>query len=91
MSIVKITRNGKQAEVVEKYLPEFLKDGWSIVADSSDPKGDELELKVIESDSKEDIEKLIKDLFDVDLDKRLSLDNMKEKALAVINESKRVD
>lgn len=100
MPEVAIVRNGKQAKVVDLYLSDFLADGWEL-ADAKqvegddhpkvDPAGDTLELTIIESKNKDDVEKLIKDLYGVDLDKRLSLDNMKERALAVINESKRVD
>lgn len=79
---------------VDTAVPVLLSEGWvKTVAELPDeePKHDDLELKIIESESKEDIEQTIKALFNIDLDKRLSLDNLKEKALAVINESKRVD
>jgi hypothetical protein len=30
MSDVKITRNGVEAEVVARYLPDFIADGWEV-------------------------------------------------------------
>lgn len=90
VSIVK-TFDGKERKtsILERYLPLYTKEGWRVVGE--EPQGDNVEMQIISAETKEDIEKLIKDLYGVDLDKRLSLDNLKEKALAVINESKRVD
>ena len=86
MDSIRIERNGVKAEVIERYLPEFLADGWLKVTESVDESN--AELKVTESDSKDEIEALIKTLFGIDLDKRGSLETIKEKALAIIRESK---
>lgn len=159
MGIVKVTRNGKQAEVVERYLPEFLKDGWKEVKNSKSgneqgldnqaigeklaeeeqerevlaakarikedeeramaiakneqevkeyleehqPDPTEAHQKSVEAarkkhmdhvlaaEDKDTVVEYIKETFDEDIDKRGSLDTVKEKAKAVINESERVD
>lgn len=76
----------RQTSILERYLPLYTKEGWRVVGE--EPQGDHVEMQIIAAESKDDIEKLIKDLYGVDIDKRLSLDNMKEKALAVANENK---
>lgn len=43
------------------------------------------------AETKEDLEKLVMDLYGVKIDKRGTIETVKEKAKAVINESKRVD
>lgn len=77
---------------VDKVVPILLKEGWvKEPSELPDCEQNDIELLVIEAETKEEIEALLKSRFGVELDKRGSLDTVKEKALAVINESKRVD
>ena len=79
MDSVKIERNGVEAEVIERYLPDFLADGWTKVA--ADVKE-----KIALSESKEEVEAIVKENFNVDIDKRGSLETIKEKALSLTGE-----
>lgn len=131
MSIA-IERGEHKAEVEERYLSDFIKDGWSVVGGSSSvaalsgsndaalvlalseentalkkqieeltkklalnpnnegsQSSDDHSLKVMEFLDKDAIESYIKENFGVDVDKRGSLETVKDKALAVINESGR--
>lgn len=131
---VKIERNGQKAEVDDRYLSDFINDGWSVVGGSASvaaisgskdselivslrkeneslkaqieelkkqltpneneekqPSVDDHQLKVMEFLDKDAIESYIKENFGVDIDKRGSLETVKDKALAVINESGRSD
>lgn len=87
MSEVNIVRGDVQASVEDRYLDEFVKDGWRL-ADS--PPSDH-EAKIASLNDKDEVESYIKEHFGVDIDKRGSLETVKEKALAVINESGRSD
>ena len=86
MDSVKIVRNGVEAEILDRYLSEFLKDGWAKADEST--ADDSIESKIAASESKDEIELLIKSKFSVDLDKRGSIETVKEKALAIIRDSK---
>jgi len=129
---VAIERNGSQAEVDERYVADFVKDGWAVVGGAvsvsalagskdaelilalteeneslkariKDLEGklaanpvtpvdvDEHSLKVMALDDKDAVESYIKEHFGAELDKRGSLETVKDKALAVINESGRTD
>jgi hypothetical protein len=49
------------------------------------------ELAVMAMDTKDDVESFIKEHYGVDIDKRGSLDTVKDKAIGVINDSGRAD
>ncbi len=82
MNSVKIERNGVKAEVLEKYLGDFLIDGWE---KSAEPTS-EVVKKINDAGSKDEIAALIKDNFDADIDKRGSLETIKEKAILIAGE-----
>ena len=39
--VVKITRGGVEAEVVSRYVGDFLRDGWIKVEDAVEPEDEE--------------------------------------------------
>jgi hypothetical protein len=86
--VVKISRDGKEAEVVERYAGDFLRDGWvKVDAEPEDHVFDNIESKINASESKDEIESIIKYSFGVDLDKRGSIETVREKALSIVTDS----
>lgn len=97
MDTVKIEKDGKWSEINSKWLPRFEKDGW--VTDGQperEPKRGSEKVTTSEiaelielSETKDELESLIKDAFGVDLDKRKGLEKLKTEAgeLVKFNES----
>lgn len=90
MNTVTLKRGGKVTEISVKWRERFLKDGW--VEEGAEPEkpkqvstGDMAEL-IEASETKDDLEALIKDAFNVDLDKRKGLDKLKAESLELVNE-----
>lgn len=75
---------------VDKVAPQLLTEGWVKTVDELSDS-DSIRDFIIACQNKDEIERYIGENFKVDLDKRLSLENMKEAAMKVIDESKRVD
>lgn len=76
----------------ERYLEKLFGMGWAkfpedLQDDESTAQSsfiaDEIELKIMGFESKDEVELLIKGLFNTDIDKRGSLDHVKEKALQI--------
>jgi hypothetical protein len=90
---IKIERNGVEAEVEDRYVSDFISDGWKrLEPEILPPKtADEHILHVMNLLSKDDIEEYVKKYFGVDLDKRGNLETVAEKAIGIINESGRTD
>lgn len=84
MSSIDIKRGEVVASVDERYLKDFIADGWAVC-------GGDHQSKIESMKDKDEVESYIKDNFGVELDKRGTLETVKEKALAVINESGRAD
>jgi hypothetical protein len=85
MTTIKIKRNNVKAEIVGVYLKDFIADGWEEIKDSIDEGN--AEQKILASDSKDEIEAIIKELLGVDIDKRKSLESIKELALAMLKDA----
>lgn len=85
-NVIKIEKDGKKAEVVDRYLADFIKDGWLEVGIKTDDSINisEIELKINSTESKDDIEAIIKDAYNIDIDKRGNLDTVKEKAISIV-------
>lgn len=45
MQPVKIERNGVEAEVVDRYLKDFLADGWSVIGEAA-PQDSQINLSL---------------------------------------------
>lgn len=90
---INIERNGVKAEVEDRYLPDFIADGWKKCEPEALPEKTpaEHELHVMGLLSKDEIEEYVKAYFGVDLDKRGSLETVAEKAIGIINDSRRAD
>lgn len=78
----------------DRYHERLLAMGWrktpeELKADEQEPEGHELH--IIGLGDKDAVESYVKEHFGVDIDKRGSLETVKDKALAVINESGRTD
>lgn len=76
----------------ERYLERLFGLGWTKLPEDlkdddapAQPTGsaDDIELKIMGFESKDEVESLIKELFNVDIDKRGSLDHVKDKALQI--------
>lgn len=90
MNTITLTRDGNVTQVNAKWRERFVKDGWKEeggedVAPEKVSNGDMAEL-IEMSETKDELEELIKDAFNVDLDKRKGLDKLKAEALELVNE-----
>lgn len=89
------------AMVHSRNLNKFLEMGYkkthaeaevSVIENScGDQKSGENWELIKDLPNKDEVEQFVKDMTGVDIDKRGSLDTVKEKALAVLNESKRAN
>lgn len=93
-NFIELERSGKTTKVNAKWRKRFEKDGWKVVGKTADEppapqkvsNGDMASL-IDSSETKDQLESLIKDAFNVDLDKRKGLDKLKAEALELVNES----
>lgn len=90
MNKITLTRNGKSTKVNAKWRERFVKTGWKVeggeeVAPEKVSNADMAEL-IEMSETKDELEELMKDAFKVDLDKRKGLDKLKAEALELVNE-----
>jgi hypothetical protein len=86
---VKVVCNGEGWAILEKS--GFILDQLSLPLKREEKAKDET-LNLLKSlDSKDDVEALVKEKAGIDIDKRGSLETVKEKAMVALNESKRTN
>lgn len=75
----------------DRYHERLFNMGWRKTPEELEVKAPDPEEHIIGLADKDAVESYVKENFGVDIDKRGSLETVKDKALAVINESGRAD